>query len=124
MKRSRIIPMLVALAVPVVMSASSHREAPLITEDPTHDNTDVYVFRSPDAPNTITIVANYIPLQEPSSAPNYYRFSEDGVYEIHVDNNGDAVEDITYQFSFRRDVRNPGPPPATAGSSPNAPAAK
>ena len=86
--------------------ASSHREAPLIIEDPTHDNTDVYVFRSPDNPNTVTIIANYIPLEEPSSAPNYYRFSDDGVYEIHIDNNGDAVEDITYQFRFRTEVRN------------------
>ena len=86
--------------------ASSHREAPLITEDPTMDNTDVYVFRSPDAPDTITIIANYIPLEEPSSGPNFYNFSPSGVYEIHIDNNGDAKEDITYQFQFRTDVRN------------------
>lgn len=95
------------LLVPSLMFASSHREAPLITEDPTMDNTDVYVFRSPDAPNTITIIANYIPLEEPSSAPNYYNFSPSGVYEIHIDNNGDGKEDITYQFQFRTDVRNP-----------------
>ena len=87
--------------------ASSHREAPLITEDPTMDNTDVYAFRSPDAPDTITIIANYIPLEEPSNGPNFYRFTEAGIYEIHIDNNGDAVEDITYQFQFRTDVRNP-----------------
>ena len=86
--------------------ASSHREAPLITEDQTKDNTDVYVFRSPDAPDTVTIVANYIPLEEPSSAPNYYNFSPVGVYEIHIDNNGDGKEDITYQFQFRNDIRS------------------
>jgi hypothetical protein len=86
--------------------ASSHREAPLITEDPTMDNTDVYVFRSPDNPNTITIIANYIPLEEPANGPNFYNFSTNGVYEIHIDNNGDAKEDITYQFQFRNEVRD------------------
>jgi hypothetical protein len=88
--------------------ASSHREAPLITEDPTHDNTDVYVFRSPDAPDTVTIIANYIPLQEPANGPNFYKFSDSGVYEIHIDNNGDAKEDITYQFRFRTETRTNG----------------
>jgi hypothetical protein len=86
--------------------ASSHREAPLITEDPTMDNTDVYVFRSPDAPDTITIIANFSPLSEPSNGPNFYRFSPAGIYEIHIDNNGDGKEDITYQFQFRTDVRD------------------
>jgi hypothetical protein len=70
------------------------------------DNTDVYVFRSPDAPNTVTILANYIPLEEPANGPNFYNFSPAGVYEIHIDNNGDAKEDITYQFQFRTEVRN------------------
>jgi hypothetical protein len=96
-----------ALLCPILTSASSHREAPLITEDPTMDNTDVYVFRSPDAPDTITIIANFIPLEEPANGPNFYNFSPAGVYEIHIDNNGDAKEDITYQFQFRTDVRNP-----------------
>lgn len=90
------------------LSASSHREAPLITEDPTMDNTDVYVFRSPDAPDTVTIIANYIPLEEPANGPNFYNFSPSGLYEIHIDNNGDGREDITYQFRFRTDVRNTG----------------
>jgi hypothetical protein len=106
MKRFRTLPLLFALLIPTLMYASSHREAPLITEDPTMDNTDVYVFRSPDAPNTVTIIANYIPLEEPSNGPNFYNFSNSGVYEIHIDNNGDAKEDITYQFQFRRDVRD------------------
>jgi len=92
---------------PGSLFASSHREAPLITEDPTMDNTDVYAFISPDAPNMVTIIANYIPLEEPSNGPNFYNFSNAGVYEIHIDNNGDGKEDITYQFQFRTDVRNP-----------------
>ena len=95
-----------ALVVPTTF-ASSHREAPLITEDPTMDNTDVYVFRSPDAPDTITIIADYIPLEEPANGPNFYNFSPSGVYEIHIDNNGDGKEDITYQFQFRNDIKNP-----------------
>jgi Domain of unknown function (DUF4331) len=96
-----------AILLPTLMFASSHREAPLITEDPTMDNTDVYVFRSPDNPDTITIIANYIPLEEPANGPNFYNFSPAGVYEIHVDNNGDAREDITWQFRFRTDVKDP-----------------
>lgn len=96
-----------ALLFPILMFASSHREAPLITEDPTMDNTDVYVFRSPDAPDTVTIIANYIPLEEPANGPNFYNFSPAGIYEIHIDNNGDAKEDITYQFQFRTEIRNP-----------------
>jgi hypothetical protein len=88
--------------------ASSHREAPLIRLDPVADNTDLYAFRSPDAPDTVTIIANYIPYQEPGQAPNYYDFDPDVLYEIHIDNNGDAREDITYQFRFQREVRDPG----------------
>jgi hypothetical protein len=107
MSRPRILLFLLVLLVPTLLFASSHREAPLITEDPTMDNTDVYVFRSPDAQNTVTIIANYIPLEEPSNGPNFYNFSPSGIYEIHIDNNGDAKEDITYQFQFRTDTRNP-----------------
>lgn len=103
MKRALLI---LLIACSTAAFASSHREAPLITEDPTMDNTDVYVFRSPDAPNTVTIIANYIPLEEPGNGPNFYNFSTAGVYEIHIDNNGDAKEDITYQFQFRNDLRN------------------
>lgn len=106
MKSPRFLSVLAALALSVSALASSHREAPLITEDPTMDNTDVYVFRSPDAPNTVTIIANYIPLEEPANGPNFYNFSPAGIYEIHIDNNGDAKEDLTYQFRFRTEVRN------------------
>lgn len=106
MVRTRLLSLFLTAALSTAAFASSHREAPLITEDPTMDNTDVYAFRSPDAPDTVTIIANFIPLEEPSNGPNFYRFSPSGVYEIHIDNNGDAKEDITYQFRFRSDVRN------------------
>jgi Domain of unknown function (DUF4331) len=87
--------------------ASSHREAPGISQDPTADNTDVYAFVSPDRPDSVTIVANYIPLQEPAGGPNFAKFGDDVLYELHVDNDGDSAEDVTYQFRFRTRVGNP-----------------
>jgi hypothetical protein len=87
--------------------ASSHREAPLISQDPMADNTDLYAFVSPDAPNTVTIIANYIPLEPPASGPNFPAFDDTVLYEIHVDNNGDSQEDLTYQFRFHTMTRNP-----------------
>lgn len=87
--------------------ASSHREAPGIVEDPSVDCTDVYCFTSPDQTDTVTIIANYYPLQEPSGGPNYYRFSDKALYELHIDNNGDAKEDITFQFRFNTTTKNP-----------------
>src|SRR5713101_3965627 len=107
MARSRSLFALVLLLFPILAFASSHREAPLIAEDPSMDNTDVYAFVSPDAPTMVTIIANYIPFEEPAGGPNFHNFSAAGVYEIHIDNNGDAKEDITYQFVFRNDVRDP-----------------
>jgi hypothetical protein len=86
--------------------ASSHREAPLISGDPRADNTDVYAFVSPDQPGTVTIIANYIPLEEPAGGPNFHSFDENVLYEIHVDNDGNAKDDVTYQFRFRTTVRN------------------
>src|SRR3954454_12705378 len=86
---------------------SSHREAPEISQDPVADNTDVYAFRSPDNPNTVTIVANYLPGQAPAGGPNFYEFGEDILYEIHIDNNGDGEEDITYSFEFSNVITNP-----------------
>ena len=97
---------LICLLIPAALFASSHREAPLITEDPAADGTDVYVFRSPDAPNTVTFVANYYPFLAAQGGPNFGHFSDNVLYEIHIDNNGDAKEDITYQFRFRSDTRN------------------
>jgi hypothetical protein len=92
---------------PYQASASSHREAPFISTDPQADNTDVYAFVSPDRPDTVTIIANYIPFEEPAGGPNFYRFSDDVLYAIHIDNTGDAKEDISYQFRFNRPIRNP-----------------
>jgi hypothetical protein len=87
--------------------ASSHREAPLTAADPMADNTDVYAFRSPDEPDKVTLISNFIPFQNPDGGPNFYQFDPNVVYEIHVDNNGDAVEDITFQWRFTTEVRNP-----------------
>jgi uncharacterized protein DUF4331 len=86
--------------------ASSHREAPVISEDPAADNTDVYAFVSPDRPDTVTIVANYIPLEEPAGGPNFNEFADDVLYELKVDNNGDGREDVSYQFEFSTQTRN------------------
>ena len=98
---------LLALAGPPPQSAkaSSHREAPLISEDPVADNTDVYAFVSPDRPDSVTLVANYIPLEEPAGGPNFAKFGDDVLYELHVDNDGDAQEDLTYQFRFKTQIR-------------------
>jgi hypothetical protein len=87
--------------------ASSHREAPLLAMDPTADNTDLYAFVSPEQPDSVTLIANFIPFQKPDGGPNFYSFDPNVVYEIHIDNNGDAVEDITYQWRFTTEVRNP-----------------
>ncbi len=101
-----IVAMLVALA-PAGTQASSHREAPLISKDPGADNTDLYAFVSPDKPDTVTIIANYIPLEEPAGGPNFAAFDDDVLYEIKIDNSGDSKEDITYQFRFKTKLRNP-----------------
>jgi Domain of unknown function (DUF4331) len=83
--------------------ASSHREAPLISTDPLADNTDLYAFKSPDDPNTITIIANYIPFELPEGGPNWYTFGEQIRYEIHVDNNAaTAGDEIIYRFTFSK----------------------
>ena len=89
--------------------ASSHREAPLITADPLADNTDVYAFRSTEAGRGgfITLIANYVPFQEPSGGPHFYKFDDTVLYEIKIDNTGDGVEDVTYQFRFNTTFRNP-----------------
>jgi hypothetical protein len=106
---------------------SSHREAPEISRDPVADSTDLYAFVSPDAPDTVTLIANYIPLEEPAGGPNFYSFGDtaQGVkYAIHIDNDGDGQPDITYRFDFETKLRdkntflyNTGP--ITALDSPN-----
>jgi hypothetical protein len=95
---------LVGSAAPAL--ASSHREAPLISQDPVADNTDLYAFRDPKDADKVDIVANYIGLEQPAGGPNWMKFGDDVLYEIHIDNNGDAQDDITYQFRFRSFVDN------------------
>ena len=87
--------------------ASSHREAPLISNDPQADHTDVFAFVSPDAPDTVTLIASFIPFEDPAGGPNFYKFGDNVLYELKIDNNGDGVEDITYQFRFTSTVTNP-----------------
>ena len=96
-------------AVPIAPAlASSHREAPNITKYPKIDNTDLYMFRSyePGRENTVTIIANFYPDQSPGSGPNYFTMDPDAVYEIHIDNDGDAVENLTYSFRFTNALKN------------------
>ena len=85
---------------------SSHREAPEISKDPVADNTDVYAFVSPDRSHTVTLIANFIPFQNPQGGPNFYEFGDDVLYEIHISNRGDARADVTYQFRFTTKIRN------------------
>ncbi len=90
------------------LEASSHREAPIISNDPLADNTDLYAFRSPDDTNTVTIIANYIPFELPQGGPNYYSFGENIRYEIHVKNNASTTgDDITYRFTFSKTNEDP-----------------
>ena len=88
--------------------ASSHREAPLITGTPKLDATDFYMFNSYETgrSNFVTIVADYLPLQDAYGGPNYFKLETNGVYEIHIDNNGDAQEDLTFQFQFSTTPRH------------------
>jgi hypothetical protein len=86
---------------------SSHREAPAISKDPVADNTDTYAFVSPDDPSTVTIIANYLPLEGPFGGPNFFEFGDDVLYSIYIDNNGDGVPEVTYQFRFTTTVLNP-----------------
>ena len=83
--------------------ASSHREAPFLTNAPKVDGTDFYMFRSyaPGREGYVTMIANFIPFQDPQGGPNFYQFDQNALYEIHVDNNGDAKEDLTFQFRFK-----------------------
>ena len=90
------------------LEASSHREAPLIADDPLADNTDVYAFVSPNDPNRVVLIADYIPFQLPQGGPSYYTFGENVRYEIHVKNNGaTAGDDVTYRFTFIRTNQDP-----------------
>lgn len=102
--------LLCLLLLPCALSslASSHREAPLISNDPLADNTDLYAFKSPDDPNSITIIANYIPFESPEGGPNYFNFGPNVRYEIHIKNRaGTPGDDITYRFTFSSTNEDP-----------------
>lgn len=96
--------------LPLVATASSHREAPNITRMPVVDSTDFYMFRSYEQgrENYVTLIANYIPLQAPYGGPNYFAMDSNALYEIHIDNDGDAIEDMTFQFRFKNRLGNNG----------------
>jgi hypothetical protein len=105
-KLCMVLSMIVLLSAKV--SASSHREAPLIAFDPLADNTDVYAFRSPEDTSTVTIIANYIPFQLPEGGPNYYTFGSNIRYEIHIKNRTTTTgDDITYRFTFTQVNEDP-----------------
>lgn len=107
-KTKQLILLLALVAGSLVTNASSHREAPLISNDPLCDNTDVYAFRSPDDPNTITIIANYIPFELPEGGPNYYTFGTNIRYEIHIKNKTTTTaDDILYRFTFSQVNQDP-----------------
>ena len=112
MKKTLLLIPLTAAAVAAAITlapvqASSHREAPLISQDPLADHTDVYAFVSPTSANKVTLIANFIPLEAPYGGPNFYKFDDNVLYEIKVDNNGDARADISFQFRFKTSVLNP-----------------
>ena len=86
---------------------SSHREAPEISQDPVADSTDLYAFVSPDHPDHVTLIANYVPLQAPDGGPNFYEFGDDVLYAINIDNDNDGDVDISYQFQFTSQITNP-----------------
>ena len=92
---------------PVDVGASSHREAPLIAGDPRSDNTDVYAFVSPDDPNSVTLISNWIPFEEPNGGPNFYPWADGSKYNIKIDSDGDAFPDLTYTWIFDTVIRDP-----------------
>ncbi|HEX2914395.1 MAG TPA: DUF4331 domain-containing protein [Chloroflexia bacterium] len=94
-------------AAPTVTQASSHREAPLISQDPVADATDLYSFVSPDRPDTVTFITNWIPYENPAGGPNFFRFGDDVLYELHIDNVGDAQDHISFAFQFHTVTVNP-----------------
>ena len=107
MKRLFFAVILAAAAIAVAVSfGSSHREAPLSALDPTADDTDIYAFTAPDAPNALTVASDWIPFEDPAGGPNFYRFDDRAHYYINVDNTGDGVYDVRYLFTFRTTVVN------------------
>src|SRR6478735_941099 len=115
-RTTRTIPILVAALLAAIAagvlavvpgSGSSHREAPLTSIDPTGDDTDLYAFTAPDATDSLTLVANWIPFEDPAGGPNFYRFDDRASYYINVDNTGDGVYDVRYRFKFKTTVGDP-----------------
>jgi hypothetical protein len=109
-KRLRLLAILAAIAagaIAVAMSSgSSHREAPNTSKDPTADDTDVYAFTAADAPDSLTVIANWIPFQDPAGGPNFYEFDPKAHYYINVDNTGDGAYDVRYRFQFTTKILN------------------
>ncbi|MBV8757753.1 MAG: DUF4331 domain-containing protein [Deltaproteobacteria bacterium] len=101
---------LATVLAPAAGLASSHREAPFITKNPKVDGTDFYMFNSYEASRTgyVTILANYIPVQDAYGGPNYFTLDPDAIYEVHIDNDGDGIEDLTFQFDFDTQLANGG----------------
>src|SRR4029079_10555663 len=107
-KLKMVVGVIIITVCSVVLMSSSHREAPMIANDPLADNTDLYAFKSPTNPNKIVIIANYIPGQLPNGGPNYYSFGENVRYEIHIDNNVSTTGDeIVYGFTFHKTNEDP-----------------
>jgi hypothetical protein len=122
-----LLPMMLSGGTSPAVKASSHREGPLIKFDPTADNTDVYAFRSTESGRSgfVTLIANFIPFEEPAGGPHFYRFDDNAVYRIRIDNSGDGIEDISYEFRFTSTIVNPNivlgqaaPNQALAGQGP------
>jgi hypothetical protein len=96
-----------ALVAAALSFGSSHREAPNTAQDPTADDTDVYAFTADDAPGQLTVVANWIPFEDPAGGPNFYNFDPKAHYYVNIDNTGDGVADLRYEFAFKTKVVNP-----------------
>src|SRR5579862_8512691 len=108
LKKTLVFAMALCLLVPASLFASSHREAPITALDRTADITDWYAFVSYDHPDRVSMILNVDPFLEPSNGPNYFPFDPNVLYEMKVDNNHDGVEDITFQFRFKTEIRQPG----------------
>jgi hypothetical protein len=108
MRKIALIAALIAAVIAVPLSfGSSHREAPLTSIDPTADDTDLYAYTAKDAPGALTVVANWIPFEDPAGGPNFYKFDDRAHYYVNVDNTGDGAPDVRYQFAFKTKVGNP-----------------
>ena len=115
--KARTLSAAIAAVLTVGAQASSHREAPYIGKNPQVDATDFYMFMSyePGRQDYVTLIANYIPVQAPYGGPNYFPLDSNALYEIHIDNDGDAVEDVTFQFRFSDELPAGGVIPLTIG---------